>query len=850
MMEYAGQPLSQSGLRAGISGPTGSNSSASSGIPVAQHHQLAQQGTNIHNANHGGMVPLYPMPMQQQYSGIPLQHYQALPAGSGGTGTRTQSAVQLYPNGAFAPNNMGNAQSAPHAPQQQNGYMPQQHARPPPSGGQYPQGQYGSSTAHAGPSQTSRSAAPMQHPQPPSCHNRQTSHPGGVHPPQGPRPIASAQSRSAPQANASTGPVPASSTQQPHATGSQQPSSESLPTPPPTAHPDSGGAKLMTIQDASHVAALNALKPLRDSIAESLGVAHKRVAEEYARLHVTLVTSENRLRTVMAKCVSLQQDIARLTVERDAAIKVADQFKKDKEAAVDEMQKMNTNLPKLVVEYYELKSDHALLQQEMAAVKEENAQLREKAQAKPTPVYTYESVFSAPDSPAEQKVKLEKSPLVVKRERQSAPDSPQSDPDAAFAVELAQQHEQRKRKQRDIDELMELLRQSESIDLPVLPSLPSASYLPPTPTSPLTQSFPSCPTSAASSSTTPTDSDPSDASSSLAVKAEQREATLHFGISDLERADVSGELEIIDLTCTDSSPMQLTSDLPPFSRRVQEDVHPDRKRVLAAEENESDQPSKKQRMEAAEEGELADEEMNMDDAQPAANVDVAPSITLSSTHSEMRSAEVPAATPTASSEVKPVPDSEPRSGAHMEIQAKPIAQVASQPPLTVMPASIELPPPPPAPARPTVPLPSAAMPPAMVSSTPRPTPTHSPTVADLSNLSLPSSSSAVQLPPPVVVRASSAKGLGVMHIPLMYDNIRDKLHCKVCVARSKSFSNFPVTILPEDADWPTLRGHYESEHPAACDKLVKMSPEQIRMKKAENDGKKVPFPFKKRKSAP
>ncbi len=70
-------------------------------------------------------------------------------------------------------------------------------------------------------------------------------------------------------------------------------------------------------------------------------------------------------------------------------------------------------------------------------------------------------------------------------------------------------------------------------------------------------------------------------------------------------------------------------------------------------------------------------------------------------------------------------------------------------------------------------------------------------------------------------------------------------------ARSKNF-NTPVTTLPEDADWPTLRGHYEKEHPASCERLVVMTPEQIRTKKAENDSKKVPFPFvtKKRKSAP
>ena len=72
-----------------------------------------------------------------------------------------------------------------------------------------------------------------------------------------------------------------------------------------------------------------------------------------------------------------------------------------------------------------------------------------------------------------------------------------------------------------------------------------------------------------------------------------------------------------------------------------------------------------------------------------------------------------------------------------------------------------------------------------------------------------------------------------------------------------------MTVFPEDADWTALRAHYEQEHPAACEKLVTMSPEQIREKKAENEYRKdseakenegrkekVPFPFKKRKTAP
>ena len=40
---------------------------------------------------------------------------------------------------------------------------------------------------------------------------------------------------------------------------------------------------------------------------------------------------------------------------------------------------MNENLPKLVVEHYQLKGDHDALRREVATLRETNAQLREKA---------------------------------------------------------------------------------------------------------------------------------------------------------------------------------------------------------------------------------------------------------------------------------------------------------------------------------------------------------------------------------------------------------------------------------------------------------------------------------------
>ena len=182
------------------------------------------------------------------------------------------------------------------------------------------------------------------------------------------------------------------------------------------------------------MASMRALKPLQDTIIDAMNAAHKNIVGECTRLHSLLVTSDSRLQSAMAHCATLQADCQRLTAERNAAIALGEQLKAEKKAAIEDMQKINTNLPKLLAEYFELKSDHALLQRKMAMLEEENAQLREKARVEPTSVPNYESMFAAPSSPLEQKVKVEASPLAVKQERSNATDSPSSDPDTVFAA--------------------------------------------------------------------------------------------------------------------------------------------------------------------------------------------------------------------------------------------------------------------------------------------------------------------------------------------------------------------------------------------------------------------------------
>ena len=75
----------------------------------------------------------------------------------------------------------------------------------------------------------------------------------------------------------------------------------------------------------------------------------------------------------------MRDELARVCAERDRALERCEQMKKEREAALEDIRRMNENLPKLVVEHYQLKGEHDNLRQELVALKETNAQLREKA---------------------------------------------------------------------------------------------------------------------------------------------------------------------------------------------------------------------------------------------------------------------------------------------------------------------------------------------------------------------------------------------------------------------------------------------------------------------------------------
>lgn len=119
------------------------------------------------------------------------------------------------------------------------------------------------------------------------------------------------------------------------------------------------------------------LEPVRDAIANSLATVHVAFTEELARAHLLIVKTEARAREMQGYMSLMRDELARVSAERDRALQHCEQMKKEREAAMEDMKKMNENLPKLVIEHYQLKGNHEALQKELVALKETNAQLME-----------------------------------------------------------------------------------------------------------------------------------------------------------------------------------------------------------------------------------------------------------------------------------------------------------------------------------------------------------------------------------------------------------------------------------------------------------------------------------------
>ncbi len=132
------------------------------------------------------------------------------------------------------------------------------------------------------------------------------------------------------------------------------------------------------LQSANHHTRL-ILEPMRDSIADSLSAVHIAFTQELSKALGMYAKSETKALEAQGNLAALREEYTRVCAERDRAHQRCEQMKQEREVALEDMRKMHENLPKLVVEHYQLKADHDALRQEMVALREANAQLREKA---------------------------------------------------------------------------------------------------------------------------------------------------------------------------------------------------------------------------------------------------------------------------------------------------------------------------------------------------------------------------------------------------------------------------------------------------------------------------------------
>ncbi|TFK81914.1 hypothetical protein K466DRAFT_631949 [Polyporus arcularius HHB13444] len=614
---------------------------------------------------------------------------------------------------------------------------------------------------------------------------------------------------------------------------------------------------LVTVAEASDMAAFGALAPLSNILGQSLTAAHRSIASEYVRLHTILRTTEDELRAASARYTSLEQDCARLTAARDAAVTLGEQHRKDADKAIEEMWRFRNAVSQLGVERHRLISEHALHTQEMTMLKDENTQLRNGTQVKPTQGC---KIFDCPCA-VEQTVQRKDSSAMGPEELPSVPDSPSYDPDIVCAAELAEEYAQRRRNGHNLHLQVSLTEDAQRTQMITSyyqtrthsMDSPRVSYTAPTP-----WALPA-PSGAASLACSSVAFIKSDSAISLSQPV-HNEAT---DIAALDGVAISRKLEVVS-TPTRACQKQLTSE----SAMENDDRH-DKHAPTAEREG---QPRKTQRtdhgLEDAQTEPITTDTV-ADDVQAASSRVTTPlalssmavvmppggrpGVPLPISSSSMPLTDLEAirlCTPAGGTPVGPQPllDAAQLPDTIMGLHAEPHArEVHSLPGPSIATARIKPSSSLHAPARPALPRRFLTSDRRSVTSpsTYRPSSTP-PSAVQL----LPSFTPSDKPLPSVIVKSRHFKSLSLAHMPLMYETRDDKLSCKLCAERSEKFDTTP-TVLPENASWADLIRHYQEGHPAACEKLLAMSVEKIRIKKIENDAK-VPFLFgsKKRKFAP
>ncbi len=206
-----------------------------------------------------------------------------------------------------------------------------------------------------------------------------------------------------------------------------------------------------------------ALEPMRKAMCDSLGAVHMQFSTELNGMYTSLFHAQMNLREMQRQYAMLQEECSQVRAERaneqcareeaqrrcerlleegakareerDMYEKICELLKVQRENAIEEIRKMNENIPRLVVDYYQMKSEHETLKEEVVALREANVLLREKVQARELS----SECHPGPSSPVMRKegVKTEVpgSPVAFKQEHDNAVDPPSGfDDDAECAL--------------------------------------------------------------------------------------------------------------------------------------------------------------------------------------------------------------------------------------------------------------------------------------------------------------------------------------------------------------------------------------------------------------------------------
>lgn len=203
---------------------------------------------------------------------------------------------------------------------------------------------------------------------------------------------------------------------------------------------------------------------------DGLSRTHQAFADELARLYKMITQRDDALRQVQAQYDVLRSDLTREKALRERAERECEEVRSRKDYAEQESRNMNVHVPRMLKEYFEMRKEREELAQEIAALREANTQLREKAAV--TRVDDAGDVFELPE--VKDLVKTEDRLLASCFTRVKTEHAPKNagdasmdagDHDAEFAqgtspsgltrnwsdvgsVVLATAHEERKRRQR------------------------------------------------------------------------------------------------------------------------------------------------------------------------------------------------------------------------------------------------------------------------------------------------------------------------------------------------------------------------------------------------------------------